>query len=149
MRKSKLAVAMEAAIVYSQRSHDAQTKVGAVLIKNDTGSHIASGFNGYVRGAPDGELPDTRPDKYEYIRHAEENIITNCARHGISTDNCTLVCTLTPCARCMRLLYQAGITRVIARDEYHDWNHILNMKDLTILHGRTSDGFIELIYKEK
>src|SRR6478609_3085277 len=108
-RPSKLANYMETAEVCAKRSHDAETKVGAVLVNNISGAIMATGFNGFVRGAPDSILPTTRPDKYEYIVHAETNLITNCARHGISMDNCMLVCTLSPCKSCMRMLINAGV----------------------------------------
>lgn len=149
MRPSKLTTLMNVAEQWAARSHDTETKVGAVLVKNDSGAQIASGYNGFVRGAPDDELPTTRPDKYEYILHAEENIITNCGYHGISMANCTLVCTLSPCKRCMRLMWNAGITRVIAKQLYHDFDDIMKMKDLGVDQKITPEGFWELTYKEK
>ena len=53
MRPSKIANYMEIADVVSKRSHDVDTKVGAVLINNKSGAIIATGFNGFVRGAND------------------------------------------------------------------------------------------------
>ena len=85
----------------SEQSPDEQTKVGAVLVKNSTNAVVATGFNGYVREAPDKDLPKTRPEKYEYMIHSEANMIYNCARHGISMDDTTLVCTHSPCKNCM------------------------------------------------
>ena len=149
MRPSKLQVAMMVAEDWAKLSHDKDTQVGAVLLKNATGAQIAAGFNGYIRGAPDAVLPNTRPDKYEYMMHAEENIMTNCARHGISMDDCTLVCTMSPCKHCMRLLWQTGITRVIAKKLYKDFDDIMKMKDLGVSQRITPEGFWELTYKEK
>ena len=149
MRKSKMEVNMNVAEAVAQRSHDAETQVGAVLVKNDSGAIIATGFNGFVRGAPDDKLPSTRPEKYPYMRHAEENIISNCARHGISTNNCTLFCTLTPCCSCMRLLWQCGITIVIAKEKYRDWEKLIEMQDLAVDMSMTPEGYWRLTYKEK
>lgn len=132
MRQSKVENYMEHACTAAKRSHDSETKVGAVLVNNASGAIIATGFNGFVRGAPDMVLPTTRPEKYEYIVHAEENLIANCARHGISMDNCTVYCTLSPCKKCMRLLYNCGITKVIVKDLYKDFNEIREMKDVDI-----------------
>lgn len=107
---------------------------------------MATGFNGFVRGAPDGVLPTTRPEKYEYILHAEQNLIANCARHGISMENSTLVCTLSPCKLCMRLLVNCGITTVIAKSLYSDFNSILEMKDVKVSLKTREDGLYEITY---
>ena len=146
-RPSKLKNYMDMAEVVAQRSHDAETKVGSILIKNNNGAIIATGFNGFVRGADDSKLPNTRPDKYKFIVHSEQNLITNCARHGISMDDCTLICTLTPCVACMRFLYQAGITSVVAKDMYRDFMDILKMEDLKLDVEHTPEGFIKLTYR--
>lgn len=116
----------------ASRSHDAETKVGSVLVKADTGAIIATGCNGFVRGADDAALPSTRPEKYDYIVHSEMNLIANCARHGISTENCFVVCTLTPCKVCMRMLWQCGISRVVAKSKYRDFDDILAMRDIAV-----------------
>jgi dCMP deaminase len=129
----------------SLRAHDEQTKVGAVLVKNDTGMVVATAHNGFVRGAPDDLLPKTRPEKYEYMMHAEDNLISHCAKSGISVDNCSLVITMSPCQKCLRLLWQSGITQVICKNLYRD--HCIDMKDLKIEQEQTEEGFFKLIYK--
>ena len=146
MRPSKVKNYMDMAEIVAQRSHDAETKVGAVLINNKSGAIMATGFNGFVRGACDHELPSTRPDKYEYILHAEQNMIANCARHGISMEDCSLICTLSPCKVCMRMLVNCGITHVIVKELYRDFEDILTMKDVDTSIGNTEDGFYEITY---
>ena len=147
MRPTKIQNNMDAANIIAQRSHDSETKVGAILVNNTSGAIVATGYNGFVRGAPDGILPTTRPDKYEYILHAEQNMIANCARHGISMDNCYLICTLSPCKLCMRMLLNCGITKVIARDLYKDFNEILKMQDIKVEATQEADGFWHITYK--
>lgn len=147
LRPSKLQNFMDTAKVIAQRSHDAETKVGAVLINNESNAIIATGFNGFVRGAPDDILPNTRPDKYEYILHAEQNLIANCARHGISMNNSTLICTLSPCKLCMRMLLNAGIKKVVANDLYKDFNEILQMQDIKVEVQKKEDGLFHITYK--
>jgi dCMP deaminase len=144
-RPSKHAYWMSLAEAVSARSHDDETKVGGVLIKNDTGMVVATGHNGFARGAPDSLLPTTRPEKYEYMIHAEENLISHCAKSGIPIDNCTLVITLSPCQKCLRLMWQAGITQVICRDLYRD--HRIDMKDLKIEQEQTEEGYYKLTYR--
>jgi dCMP deaminase len=147
MRPSKIQNYMDIAETIAERSHDAETKVGAVLINNTSGAIVATGYNGFVRGADDNILPNKRPDKYEYILHAEQNLIANSARHGISMDNCSLVCTLSPCKLCMRMLLNCGITRVIVKSLYKDFNDILQMQDIKVEAQKEADGFYHITYK--
>jgi dCMP deaminase len=138
---------MSIAEATAQRSHDAETKVGAVLINNNTDAVMSTGHNGFIRGAPDKNLPKTRPEKYKYMVHAEENLIANCARHGISMDNCSLIITLSPCQKCLRLMWQAGITQVVCRDIYRD--HCIDLEDLDIIEERTPEGYYKLTYRSR
>ncbi len=116
--------------VVAESSPDEQTKVGALLINSKTGAVLGSGYNGFIRGAPDDKLPKTRPDKYPYMVHAETNLIYNCARHGISTDECWVYCTLSPCVNCLRCLYQCGITVVVFKEKYRDFDTQAAMMDM-------------------
>lgn len=146
MRPSKVKNYMDMAEVVARRSHDAETKVGAVLVNNRSGAIIATGFNGFVRGANDNHLPCTRPLKYEFILHAEQNLIANCARHGISMEDCTLICTMSPCKLCMRLMINCGITKVVTRELYKDFQEILDMPDVQTGITTREDGFHEITY---
>lgn len=147
MRPSKNQNYMDIAATIAKRSHDTQTQVGAVLVNNSSGAIVATGYNGFVRGAPDDILPTTRPDKYEYIVHAEQNLICNSAKHGISMNNCSLVCTLSPCKLCMRMLLNCGITKVVTRELYKDFNDILKMQDVKVEVKQEEDGFYHITYK--
>jgi len=80
--RNKLDSLMREALEVASRSKDEETKVGAILVAKDDMATIATGYNGFVRNANDHILPKTRPEKYNYMRHAEENIITHCARRG-------------------------------------------------------------------
>lgn len=110
-RQDKITTWMVIAKEVSKQSHDSQTQHGTVLVKNNR--IIATGYNGFVSGAPDEELPNVRPDKYAHIIHSEINAIINAAKEGISVDGATLVCTGYPCLECTKALIQAGITKWI------------------------------------
>jgi len=146
VRPSKIANYMDMAVVISERSHDSETKVGAVLVNDNSGAIIATGYNGFVRGADDSILPTTRPEKYEYILHAEQNLIANAARHGISMADCSLICTMSPCKTCMRMLVNCGITKVVASHLYRDFNEILEMKDVQVKVEEDQEGFFHISY---
>jgi len=149
MRQNKMENYMEQATVAAKRSHDIETQVGSVLVKNATGGVIATGFNGFCRGAPDDLLPNTRPEKYEFMMHSEENIVAHCCKHGISTNDCMLVVTLTPCVRCTRLLWQCGITDIVAKQKYKGFEDILKLRDIKVVEESTPEGFIKLTYMDK
>jgi len=149
MRPSKYQTAMTIAEAVSGRSHDTETQVGCVLIKKDTGAIVATGYNGFIRQAPDDILANKGPDKYEYMIHAEQNMIFNCASQGIAMKDCILVCTLSPCLVCTRYLWQCGIREVICKELYKDSANICAMKDLDVAINNGPDGFYTITYSEK
>lgn len=149
MRQSKNQNFMEMAEIVAKRSHDAETKVGSVLVSNRDGSVLGTGYNGFVRGVDDSSLPTTRPDKYNYMVHSETNLICNIAKNGGTTNDSTLFCTMSPCVNCMRMLCQAGITVVICKEKYRDFDSLLQMKDLRIEESKTPEGYFKLSYKVK
>ena len=51
--------------------------------------------------------------------HAEQNAISQAARFGISTSGATLYVKMTPCYTCAKMIINAGITRVVAENDYH------------------------------
>lgn len=104
------------AIEAADRSHDAETKCGCVLTKDNT--ILSAGYNGFVRDIDDTVLPNCRPHKYPFMLHAEWNAILNCARQGKSTLGATCYVTTKPCFLCFQSLWQAGISRIV----YTDWN---------------------------
>lgn len=129
----------------SMFSKDEETKVGALLVDPSDGAIVASGYNGFVRGADDSKIPKTRPNKYPYTIHAEVNLIINCANHGISTKDKVLVCTHSPCKNCARIIQNAGIRTVIFTKWYLEPEAI---KDLDIdFEYKENDGFVVLKFK--
>lgn len=148
-RITKLQQLMEHAEIAAKRSHDSETQVGCVLVDSSKHTALASACNGFVHGVRDHKLPNTRPYKYSYICHSEENLIASCARRGQSTDGHYIVCTMSPCVKCMRLLYQSGIKKVIVKDKYRDFEDLKKMMDLEILEAKTEEGYVELNYRPK
>lgn len=147
MRPSKVQNFMRIAESVSERSHDTETKVGSVLIKEDTQTLVSTGFNGFIPGAPDDILPNTRPNKYEYIQHSELNLIANCAKNGISTHGCYVVCTMSPCKMCTRMLVTSGIRKVIAKELYKDFlSEVMLMKDLNVSYKVDEHGYYHISY---
>jgi dCMP deaminase len=51
--------------------------------------------------------------------HAEQNVIAQAARVGVSLDGGTLYVHMTPCYACAKMIINSGIVRVIAAKDYH------------------------------
>lgn len=51
--------------------------------------------------------------------HAEQNAITQAAKLGISINNSTLYCKMTPCRTCAMMIINCGIKRVVCEKKYH------------------------------
>jgi dCMP deaminase len=93
-------------------SKDPSTGVGAV-ITDDKNRVVSVGYNGFARGVNDGEamLAD-RDERLRRTIHAEVNAVL--FSQG-SLEGCSLYCTHPPCARCMSVVIQMGIRRVVCR----------------------------------
>lgn len=115
----------------SDLSHDSQTKVGCVLIAPE-GEVLLCSFNGFVRGAKDCSLPNTRPQKYIYIQHAEVNALYQAARRGIQVRDCILVTTMSPCSNCLRAVWQAGIDTIYFKEKYKDFDSHICLGDIAV-----------------
>lgn len=103
------------AAVWAQNSYCKRRQVGALLVKDRM--IISDGYNGTPSGFEnvcEDESGVTKP----YVLHAEANAITKVAQSGNSSKGATLYVTASPCVECAKLIIQAGISRVVYRDEY-------------------------------
>jgi len=105
---------LQMAEVWAQNSYCKRRKVGALLVKDRM--IISDGYNGTPSGFENICEEDgvTKP----YVLHAEANAITKVAKSGNSSLGATLYVTASPCLECSKLIIQAGIKRVVYRDEY-------------------------------
>lgn len=123
-------------------SYAEKKKVGALLVKD---THIiAEGFNGTPKGFEnnceciaydsfDGVTDKiTKPE----VLHAESNAITKVAKSTMSSEGATLYVTLSPCFECAKLIIQAGISKVLYSEVYHDTSGIELLKKTSIIVGR-------------
>ncbi len=105
---------------YSMATHslDPSTQNGAVVVtqRNDV-------VYGYNRFPPRIHVTDerlSRPLKYEYIEHAERNVIYKCVQVGIATGGATMYVPWFACVDCARAIIQAGIVRVVGHQRMAD-----------------------------
>ena len=118
--------------LFGELSYCVKAKVGAVIARD--GRILATGYNGTVSGHDncceieiDGVLK-TSP----FTVHAEQNVISYCAKNGIATNGATMYITLSPCQLCAKLIVQAGIKRVVFLDLYKDTSGLKFLKDCNI-----------------
>ena len=65
--------------------------------------------------------------------HSEVNAILHAARQGVSVKGSTIYVTLAPCSACSAMISQAGITRVVFKEDYRDMSGIQLLKQHGIL----------------
>lgn len=99
-------------LVVSQRSIDTSTKHGCVIVGEDR-EVLSIGYNSPPRNCNDSDIPQTRPEKYNYLEHSESNGILNAARIGVSLRNSTFYITGYPCHDCIRKIINVGAKRVV------------------------------------
>ena len=119
---------MEIAHLVAKRSTCLRRQVGAVLVREKR--LLATGYNGAPSGMEHCEavgclrarLGIPSGERHELCRgiHAEQNVIIQAARHGISTEGATLFCTISPCFICAKMLVQAGVRHVVYGEGYPD-----------------------------
>ena len=105
---------LEMASVWAQNSYCKRRKVGALLVKDRM--IISDGYNGTPSGFEN--ICEEDGVTKTYVLHAEGNAITEVAKSGNSSEGATLYVTASPCLECSKLIIQAGIKRVVYRDEY-------------------------------
>jgi dCMP deaminase len=128
---------MGVAKLASLRSKDPDTQCGACIVDPKTNRIVSVGYNGLPRGLDDNGVnilhenhPEeflilgckdstlydywSRPNKYEFSVHAEENAILNCNE---DLTNCVIYVYCDkgyyPCSRCARDIIQKGIKEVV------------------------------------
>ena len=111
--KAYLRIARE----WSKLSHCNRKQVGALIVKDRM--IISDGYNGTPTGF---ENPCEDEEGYTkwYVLHAEANAILKVAASTQSCEGATLYITMSPCKECSKLIYQAGIKRLVYHIGYKD-----------------------------
>jgi len=119
--------------VISERSKCVKYKVGAVIIRDKT--ILSTGYNGPPRGLAHccdegvGCNVEKNKDKLNNAKfntgfcrgaHAEANAIVQAAKNGTRIEGAIIYCNLKPCAHCLKLILNAGIKKIIYRENYED-----------------------------
>ena len=100
---------MQMCEVVSSRSIDPSTRHGCV-ISDKNHRIISTGYNSPIQGIDDSQIPLTRPEKYPYFLHSEENAILFAQR---SIEGAIVYITGMPCSRCLRQLLQLKVAKIV------------------------------------
>lgn len=112
----------------AERSTCDRGKTGAIVVKEKR--VLTTGYAGSPPGMPhcDEVGHDLRKviDEEGNIAqhcvrtiHAEQNALIQAAKFGISLQDATIYCKMTPCNVCAKLIATVGIKRVVAEKDYH------------------------------
>ena len=111
---------MQIAELTAKRGTCDRAQVGAVAVKDKR--VIMSGYNGSPPGMAHCDDVGHQMVNGHCIRtvHAEQNIITQSAKNGVSLDEATVYVTHEPCFECLKLLISAGVDLVVFKHARHD-----------------------------
>lgn len=110
LKPEKVLPFLDEARAQASKSKELHTKVGAIILDPEYGI-ATSGWNGFARGIND-DIPERweRPEKYNWMIHAEMNAMSNAARRGRALMDCELlIFNNILCSRCAGPMLQAGI----------------------------------------
>jgi len=105
-------------------------KVGSVLITPD--DVLLIGWNGTPSGF-DNKCEDEQGVTFSHVLHSESNAIMKATRAGVSLKGSTLFCSLSPCQSCSNLIVQAGIKKVVYKEEYRDTSSLTFLTRANVL----------------
>lgn len=100
--------------ITSKRSSCERLHVGCLFVKDNR--IIAQGYNGYIAGCPHEMI--VKDNHNIATIHAEQNTITDCAKRGVSSKDCTAFITHYPCYNCMKLMVSCGICEIKYINDY-------------------------------
>jgi dCMP deaminase len=142
-RKDKINYYLDIAEIVLKRGTCLRRNYGAIIVNND--EIIATGYTGAPRGRENcidlgycvrQKLEVPRGTKYELCRsvHAEANAIISASRKdmigadlflvGIEKDSLNYVENANSCSMCKRMIINAGIDRIIIRDNLENYRTI-------------------------
>ena len=142
-RISKHNYYLDIAQVVAERSTCLRRKYGAIIVKEDV--LISSGFNGSPRGRANcsdlnscyrDKLNIPRGTRYELCRsvHSEVNAVISASREQmlgatlymvcVSPEDGSVVPNTTCCIMCKRVVINAGISKVVIRDDKENYRII-------------------------
>jgi len=113
----------KAYLLAQKYSDDPLTQNGAILVNRENHT-IGQGTNCLPNGVQKHQHRLERPEKYNYLLHAEQHAIADAAKHGHATLNATLYCPWAACTACAKVIIQAGISKVVTHAPLIQKSHL-------------------------
>lgn len=109
---------MRIALEVSSRATCPRRSVGAVIVRDKT--IVATGYNGSVRGMAHCHDAGCMMEEDHCVRtiHAEANALIQAAKNGARVEGATIYINVFPCWSCAKLLFNAGIARIVYSELY-------------------------------
>ncbi|NIM47067.1 MAG: cytidine deaminase [Candidatus Aenigmarchaeota archaeon] len=118
---------MQITELVAKRSTCLRRSTASLLVKNR--QILATGYNGPPKGVPHcGEkggclreklgVPSGQRQELCRAAHGESNCIAQAAAHGVKTEGATLYSLTFPCVFCIKMLINAGIKKIVFKDDY-------------------------------
>lgn len=157
-RRDKINYYLDIAETVASRGTCLRRNFGAIIVNND--QIISTGYVGAPRGRQNcsdlgyctrEQLKVPRGERYELCRsvHAEANAIIHASRNdmlgatlylvGLECDDGSYVKNACPCSMCTRQIINAGIAKVIVRDDKDNFRSI-NVQDEWVFHDESLQG---------
>lgn len=115
MKSKHLKAYMKCAEAFSECSPATRLKVGTVIVKDN--NIIATGYNAQPKHI-DEPCEDHNGKTCQSVRHSEMNALMALVRSGQSSVGATLICTHSSCKMCAIDIVDAGIERVIYKEDF-------------------------------
>ncbi len=132
---------MKRAVEISERSPDWWRTIGALAVSLDgrvlvvaCNTHLPNEYETYLFGDPSINRDAGEEGKYT-SSHAEEAVITHCARYGLALEGSRLYVTTFPCEKCARQIVGAGIKKVFFKEGFSSLNaqDVLKVENIKII----------------
>jgi dCMP deaminase len=98
------------------RSSCSKLHVGCILVRDNR--IVSQGYNGFLTGCA--HTSYKRNNHEVATVHAEQNAIVDCAKRGVSCNECIAYITHYPCLNCAKILLSAGIEKIFYINDYHN-----------------------------
>ena len=112
--------------VTAKRSPCDRLQVGCLLVKDNR--IVSQGYNGFLPGCKHQSI--MRDGHEQATVHAEQNAISDCAKRGVSCEDCTAYITHYPCVICCRILLAAGIKKIKYINNYRNDELVMDFTEM-------------------
>ena len=122
---------LEMAEAFSKTSVAERLKVGCVIVRD--GQPISLGINGTPSGWYTNNCEDENGETSWFTKHAEVQALNKLRKSTESSVGADMYITHSPCKMCCLDIIDAGITRVVFKQDYRDMSGVQLLKQHGII----------------